>query len=148
MKQYLVNCSRYDLVKPEYTYGNSRVDFYMEQNDQRYLTEVKGCTLAAPGEEYGFAAEVGLFPDAPTERGIKHLQELAAAAQTGIRCAVAFVIMMNGIERVYPNDATHPAFGVALKEAVRAGVHVECYSCRVEADRVRIVGKLDVTEEI
>lgn len=132
MKQYLMSLN-YDVVKPEYTYGASRFDFYMERRGEPYLTEVKGCTLASdlkPG--------VGLFPDAPTERGVKHLQELAAAAGKGYHCQIAFVIQMNGIYRVCPNDVTHPAFGLALAEAVKAGVQVACYSCHVEADRIEI----------
>ena len=75
----------YDLVKPEYTYGDSRIDFYMERNGEKFLTEVKGCTLADdlhPG--------TGLFPDAPTERGVKHLHELAKAAKEGYHCCNRF----------------------------------------------------------
>ena len=130
----------FDLVRPEFTYGNSRFDFYMERGGEKYLTEVKGCTLAGP--EPG----LGLFPDAPTERGIKHLKELAAAAAQGYHCALAFVIQMNGICRVEPNDATQPAFREALVHAVKAGVRVICQSCRVEADRIWISGMVDDTE--
>ena len=74
MKQYLMGLD-FDMVKPEFTFGNSRFDFYMERDGEKYLTEVKGCTLAADLER-----GTGLFPDAPTERGVKHLDELAAAA--------------------------------------------------------------------
>ena len=101
---------------------------------------MKGCTLAGP--EPG----LGLFPDAPTERGIKHLKELAAAAAQGYHCALACVIQMNGICRVEPNDATQPAFREALVHAVKAGVQVICQSCRVEADRIWISGAADDTE--
>lgn len=130
----------FDLVRPEYTYGNSRFDFYMERGGEKYLTEVKGCTLAGP--EPG----LGLFPDAPTERGVKHLKELAAAAAQGYHCALAFVIQMNGIYHVEPNDATQPEFREALVHAVKAGVQVICQSCRVEADRIWISGMVDDTE--
>ena len=73
----------YDYIRPEFTYGKSRIDFYMEKGEQKYLMEVKGCTLEVDG--------IGYFPDAPTERGVKHLHELAQAQQAGYRCAVAFV---------------------------------------------------------
>ena len=69
----------YDYIKPEFTYGKSRIDFYMEKGEQKYLLEVKGCTLEVDG--------IGYFPDAPTERGVKHLRELAQAQQAGYRCA-------------------------------------------------------------
>ena len=140
MKSYLQSRS-YELVKPEYTYGDSRFDFYMQKDGQKYLREVKGCTLA-PDPKDG----IGLFPDAPTERGVKHLKELARAASEGYAASVAFVIQMNGIERVLPNDATQPAFGKAMAEAARAGVQVLCFSCHVEADRIATTDVLDDSE--
>ena len=97
MKQQLMSLN-YELVKPEYTYGESRIDFYMERDGERFLTEVKGCTLADD-----LHLGTGLFPDAPTERGVKHLHELAKAAKEGYHCSIAFVIQMNGIHRVMPN---------------------------------------------
>ena len=99
----------YDYIKPEFTYGKSRIDFYMEKGEQKYLLEVKGCTLEVDG--------IGYFPDAPTERGVKHLHELAQAQQKGYQCAVAFVIQMEGITEVRPNVSTQPEFGTALAEA-------------------------------
>ena len=135
MKQYLMSLN-YDLVKPEYTYGDSRFDFYMERGGEKYLTEVKGCTLAAD-----LKCGIGLFPDAPTDRGVKHLKELAAAAKEGYHCQIAFVIQMNGIHRVCPNDDTQPEFGQALAGAVKAGVEVDYYGCQVEADTIRIISK-------
>ena len=134
MKRYLMSRD-YDAVKPEYTYGDSRVDFYMERQGEKYLTEVKGCTLAAD-----LNRGIGLFPDAPTERGVKHLNELAAAAAEGYHCEIAFVIQMNGIHTVLPNDDTQPEFGQALAHAVKAGVEVACYGCHVEADSIGITG--------
>lgn len=130
----------YDVVKPEYTFGDSRFDFYMERDGEKYLTEVKGCTLAADLER-----GTGLFPDAPTERGVKHLDELAAAAGRGYHCQIAFVIQMNGIHTVFPNDDTQPEFGQALKRAVKAGVQVVCYGCKVEADSIQITGVVEDT---
>ena len=120
----------YDYIKPEYNYGASRVDFYMEKNGEKYLMEVKGCTLEIDG--------TGYFPDAPTERGVKHLRELAEAAGKGYRCYVAFVIQMEGVTEVLPYTVTHPEFGVALQEARDAGVEVLCLQCRVEPDTLII----------
>ena len=138
MKQLYMSLN-YDLVKAEYTYGDSRIDFYMEKNGEKFLTEVKGCTLADdlhPG--------IGLFPDAPTERGVKHLHELTKAAKEGCHTAIAFVIQMNGIHRVLPNETAQPEFKKALVEAAKAGVQIVCYSCHVEADSIKITG---VTED-
>ena len=139
MKQYLMN-QNYDLVKPEYTYGDSRFDFYMERGEDKYLTEVKGCTLAADPER-----RIGLFPDAPTKRGVKHLEELAEAAGKGYFCEIAFIIQMNEIHMVFPNDDTQPEFGQALIRAAKAGVQIVCYSCHVEADSIRITGSVSDT---
>ena len=121
----------YDYIKPEYTYGASRVDFYMEKAGEKYLLEVKGCTLEIDG--------IGYFPDAPTERGIKHLKELTSATEQGFHCSVAFVIPMEGVTEVRANEATHEAFGDALEEARRAGVEVLFLPCKVLPDEVIIV---------
>lgn len=119
-----------DMIKPEYKYGNSRVDFYLEKNDKKILIEVKGCTLEIDGKGY--------FPDAPTERGVKHLNELAGAVANGYECYIAFVIAMEGIECVYPNVITHPEFGEALSKARSAGVKVLYLCCSVEEDEMTI----------
>lgn len=132
MKQHFLSMN-YDVVKPEYKYGDSRFDFYTEKDGQKYLTEVKGCTLAADLKK-----GIGLFPDAPTERGVKHLRELAAAANEGYICQIAFVIQMNGIRLVFPNHETQPEFGRALEAAAKAGVQVVYYGCHVEADSIKI----------
>lgn len=121
----------YSMVRPEYIYGESRIDFYMEQGTKRFLMEVKGCTLEIAG--------VGYFPDAPTERGVRHLHELAAASKEGYHCILAFVIQMEGIREVRPNVQTHPAFGEALNEACAAGVEIWFLHCHVEADALEIV---------
>ena len=120
-----------DVIKPEHTFGKSRVDFYMEGPGRRILLEVKGCTLEIEG--------VGYFPDAPTERGVKHLRELAAAAKSGYECYVAFVIAMPKVKIVLPNIDTHPEFGAALAEAEAAGVKVLRLPCRVSPDEIYIV---------
>ena len=120
----------YTCVRPEYTYGDSRIDFYMERGEERYLMEVKGCTLEVDG--------IGYFPDAPTERGIKHLHELSKAVDEGYHCMLAFVIQMEGIHEVRANAETHPAFGVALEEARQAGVEIVFLPCKIEEDSLKI----------
>ena len=121
----------YDKVVPEYTYGDSRIDFYMERDGERYLMEVKGCTLEVEG--------IGYFPDAPTERGVKHLRELAAAVKNGYRAILVFVIQMDGVSEVRPNTATHAEFGEALNEAKEAGVKIKFLKCHVEPDSLVII---------
>ena len=120
----------YDVIRPEYTYGDSRIDFYMEKGKKKYLLEVKGCTLEING--------IGYFPDAPTERGVKHLRELAKATAAGYECMVAFAIQMEGITEVRPYVDMQPEFGVAWEEAVAAGVKILFLPCRVERDSLQI----------
>ncbi|MCR5796983.1 MAG: DNA/RNA nuclease SfsA, partial [Eubacterium sp.] len=105
----------YDKIISEYTYGASRIDFYLERNilQEKTLMEVKGCTLEIDG--------MGYFPDAPTERGVKHIKELIKARKEGYRAVLAFVIQMDGIVEVRPNVDTHPEFGAALEKARKAG---------------------------
>jgi len=115
-------------IKPEYTYGKSRVDFYLECGQRRILLEVKGCTLEIDGKGY--------FPDAPTERGVKHLHELAGAIKEGYEAYLAFVIAMPKVQKVWPNMQTHPEFGIALKKAEQNGVKVLCLPCEVGPDMI------------
>lgn len=119
-----------ELLKPEYAYGKSRVDFYLECPGRKILMEVKGCTLEIDG--------IGYFPDAPTTRGVKHLRELANAAKNGYECYIAFVIAMPKVEKVLPNVATHPEFGTALKEAAAAGVKVLYLICDATPDSLSV----------
>jgi len=135
MKQFLK--PDFDVVKPEYIYGNSRIDFYMEREGERFLREVKGCTLADDPK-----TGIGYFPDAPTERGIKHLNELARASGEGFHCFIDFVIQMNGIHLVLPNNKTQPEFGQALAGAAKAGVEIVYHSCHVEADSIKMTGMI------
>ena len=141
----------FEKLKPEYVFRDSRVDFYMERamelpeafweygetgedknergdinaqgNVRKYLLEVKGCTLERNG--------IGYFPDAPTERGVKHLRELTKAVQEGYISILAFVIAMPKVSMVYPNVETHQAFGEALQEAEQAGVKLLYLPCTV-----------------
>lgn len=122
----------YDLIRPEYRFGDSRIDFFMKKGDERTLMEVKGCTLEVDG--------VGLFPDAPTERGVRHLREQIRAKQAGYHAALAFVIQMEGVKEVRANAELHPAFGAALEEAKKAGVRVIFLPCRVAPDRLEVCG--------
>jgi sugar fermentation stimulation protein A len=121
----------FDRIVPEHTYGNSRVDFYMERGEERFLMEVKGCTLEVDG--------VGYFPDAPTERGVKHIRELIKAKTEGYQAVLAFVIQMDGVTEVRANVATHPGFGEALEDAKRAGVEILFLHCHVEADSISVL---------
>ena len=125
----------YTFIKPEYKYGDSRLDFYMEKNHDKYLMEVKGCTLEIDG--------IGYFPDAPSERAVRHLYELIHARQQGYHCVLAFVIAMPKVTMVRPNMATHPAFGQALSEAMEAGVEVWYLPCEVTANICRIRDRLN-----
>ena len=127
----------YDCVKPEYKYGSSRIDFYMEKHTddgqaQKYLLEVKGCTLEING--------TGYFPDAPTLRGVKHLGELARAMEEGYSCTMAYVIQMEGVYEVIPNEAAHPEYVQAAEAAREAGVRVLYLYTQVRPDELRIVG--------
>ena len=124
----------FDRILPEHRFGQSRIDFYMERGGARWLLEVKGCTLERDG--------IGYFPDAPTERGTKHLWELTAAVSEGYRAVAAFVMQAESMRTVLPNRETDPAFADALEDAARAGVRILCLPCHVEPDRLEIVGEL------
>lgn len=118
------------VLRPEYTYGGSRLDFCVESSKGLHLIEVKGVTL-----EEGGAAR---FPDAPTERGVKHIRELQRAAEAGLGATLFFVVQMEGMRSVAPNDETHPAFGTALREAAAHGVGVCAWDCAVTPDSLTI----------
>lgn len=111
------------LLRPETTYGSSRFDFYWESSKSRGFVEVKGVTLEEDG--------VVRFPDAPTLRGVKHLDELVKAHEAGYEAAVCFVIQMEDVCWFAPNDETHPEFGQALRRAAQAGVEILAMDCAV-----------------
>lgn len=123
-------------VRREYRYGESRLDFCLETQKGLHLVEVKGVTL----EENGAA----FFPDAPTERGVKHIHELCRAVEQGLDASLVFVVQMSDIQSVSPNDRTHPAFGAALREAATLGVNVCAYDCTVTPDSLTIGRRLPV----
>lgn len=123
--------SNLTVIKPEVSFGGSRFDFYLEgtQGEKAFI-EVKGVTL----EEEG----VVRFPDAPTERGVKHVEELIKAVEQGFLAYVIFVIQMNGVLFFEPNDKTHLKFGQIVREAKDKGVHILAYECKVTEDSMVI----------
>jgi len=129
VKEWLEKQS-FSKLQPEYKFGDSRLDFYLEMGSSRILMEVKGCTLEID--------KTGYFPDAPTLRGTRHLKELAKAAAQGYDCYIAFVIQMPKVTKVLPNTATDPAFSKALQEAVEAGVKILYLPCTVTENEIKI----------
>ncbi len=124
------------LIKPEAKHGDSRYDFYIESGERKIFMEVKGVTL----EENGLA----LFPDAPTQRGVKHLKGLVSCLDEGYEAAVLFVIQMKGVDRFQANARTHPEFAEALREAAKAGVQVFAVDCLVSPEEMSIDSFINV----
>lgn len=120
---------QFDQVLREQTWGASRLDFCLKSQDRIKYVEVKGVTLEEGGRVY--------FPDAPTARGTKHLEELQKIRQQGMEAAVLFVVQMDQVTVFSPNDATDPAFGSALRRAAKVGVEIAAIDCRVRPDEVR-----------
>ncbi len=119
------------LIKGEKTHGDSRFDFYVEdQLGQKAFIEVKGVTLENEG--------VARFPDAPTERGVKHIHGLERALKEGYRAYIIFVIQMEGMRYFCPNDETHPEFGAALRQAAKSGVKILAYGCKVSCNELSV----------
>lgn len=123
-------------IKPEQVYGNSRFDFYMETPERKAFMEVKGVTLEEEGSVY--------FPDAPTERGVKHIHELCKCIQDGYDAYIMFVIQMENVKCFKPNDRTHKEFGEALREAGRQGVKIMAMNCMVTADSLKLKKSIPV----
>ena len=126
-------------IRPEYTYGNSRLDLYVEAGERKILIEVKGVTL----EEEG----VVRFPDAPSERAVKHVDELIKAVEDGYEAYVFFVIQMDEVRYFTPNRDTHREFAEALVRAAEAGVHITAYDCCVETDSIAVKEEVPVVVE-
>ena len=118
------------VIRREYKYKNSRFDFYIESGDDKIFLEVKGVTLENDG--------VASFPDAPTERGIKHINELVCAIDEGYKAYILFVVQMKGVNTFKPNDITHKAFGDALRNAHKSGVKILAVDCIVTPDEMKI----------
>lgn len=119
-----------ETLKPETVYKNSRFDFYGVHGETEFFAEVKGVTL----EENG----VVMFPDAPTLRGVKHLEELSNAVKSGFEGYIIFVVQMKDVKYFTPNTATHPEFATALKNAQKEGVKILCYDCDVTPDSMEL----------
>ena len=128
-----------DSLRAEVTIGDSRYDFCGEQDGRRMVIEVKGCTLEVEGE--------ARFPDAPTERGVKHIRGLIELAKQGCRCVVLIVIQMKGVYVFKPNWDTHPEFGEALLAARSAGVEILAVDCEVRPGVVEIDAHVPVSLE-
>ena len=123
-------------IFPETRYGNSRFDLYLEEEDRRMYLEVKGVTLEEDG--------VARFPDAPTERGVKHVRELIVCRKAGYLAGILFIIQMQGICRLEPNDRTHPEFGEALRMAADAGAQIMAVDCLVTPDSIQADKEIEV----
>lgn len=123
-------------VKPEYKYGSSRFDIYIETKSDKIVIEVKGVTLENDG--------VVRFPDAPTQRGVKHLKELQKAVTEGYKAYVMFVVQMGNVKYFKPNVNTHPEFADVLKDANNNGVEILAYECTVTPDSIKIKNKIPV----
>lgn len=125
-----------ELLKSECVHGDSRFDFYLEHQGRRIFAEVKGVTL----EEDGIVR----FPDAPTERGLKHLRGLAACVKEGFEAWAVFVIQMSAVRHFEPNRTTHPAFADALRDARDAGVKLLALDCDVTPESLSIRGEVPI----
>ncbi len=123
-------------ICPEKVFGQSRFDFYLEAPGRKIFLEVKGVTLEQDG--------VASFPDAPTERGVKHLQELTRCLQAGYEAYVLFVIQMRPVCYFRPNDEMHPAFGAALRQAVAAGVKALAVDCLVTPETMTVAEPVEI----
>lgn len=123
---------------PETTYGSSRFDFMLKskKTDRTLYLEVKGCTLERDG--------VALFPDAPTERGVKHLRELISCREAGLDAAVMILIQMEKIKYFSPNYATHREFGEAMKLAKEKGVTLLCYDSKVTPESLTVNAPVEI----
>lgn len=117
-------------VYPEKQYGNSRFDFYLESQDRKIFMEVKGCTLEKDS--------VVLFPDAPTLRGVKHIEELSHCLDEGYEAYIMILVQMSDVTYFTPNYDTHPEFGEALEKASKKGVKILCYDCNVTPDTMTV----------
>ena len=124
------------LLKPEVSYGDSRFDFYLETKNERIFVEVKGVTLEQDG--------IVMFPDAPTERGVKHLKGLRRAVKDGYGAMVVFVVQMEQAHLFCPNRKTHPAFAEELKHAKDDGVIVCALNCKVFPNEIFAIGDIEV----
>lgn len=132
-EEWLKKCTLFSeeaIIRREVRHGNSRFDFYIEDKGEKIFLEVKGVTQEHSG--------TALFPDAPTERGVKHIEELTACTSEGFKAYILFVIQMKGIHELKPNDETHKAFGDALRKAHKSGVKIIAKDCVITPDSITI----------
>ncbi|MBO5313309.1 MAG: DNA/RNA nuclease SfsA [Clostridia bacterium] len=134
--EYLAKLFPRATIKREVKYNSSRFDFYIEDGEKKIFVEAKGVTL----EHNGTAS----FPDAPTERGVKHIYELCSALDEGYSCCVLFIIQMKGISHLVPNDATHREFGDALRYAHKKGVKIISVDCIIGRDEILFDKEIEV----
>ena len=125
-----------EYIARERKYKNSRFDFYFKRKGKEYFAEVKGVTLEDEG--------VVLFPDAPTERGVKHLTELEDAVKNGYGGCVVFVVQLKEAKYFTPNRKTHPEFADKLKEVQKAGVEIFAYTCNVTPNSISLLSQIPV----
>ena len=123
-------------IKPECKYGNSRFDIYVETHKEKIFVELKGVTLENDG--------IVRFPDAPTQRGVKHLKELQKAVQNGYKTYVLFIVQMDNVKYFEPNRAAHPEFADVLKEASETGVKIRAYQCNVTPESITIKNQIPI----
>ncbi len=123
-------------LKREHRYKNSRFDLYFETDKEKAYLEVKGVTLEKDG--------IVMFPDAPTERGVKHINELCQLKKEGFGAYILFVVQLNGVKYFTPNEETHKEFAVALRNAKKQGVKIMAYDCIVTKDSITIDSKVEV----
>lgn len=123
-------------IRPETRYGSSRFDLYLEEGERRMFLEVKGVTLKE--------GRTARFPDAPTERGVRHVEELISCRKSGYEAGILFIIQMKGVCCLEPNDRTHPEFGAALRRAKKEGVQVLAADCLVTPDSITADQEVEV----
>ena len=131
--EWLSDCGMFSAsaeIRREVRFGNSRFDLFVKDGERQCFIEVKGVTLEHDGIAY--------FPDAPTERGVKHIRELIQCREAGFEAVILFVIQMKNVKFLHPNDATDPAFGEALRQAAKAGVEILAVDCAVTPDTMEI----------
>ena len=124
------------IIRREVKFGNSRFDFYIECGERKIFLEVKGVTLERDG--------IAMFPDAPTDRGVKHIKELVFSVDEGYEAYILFVVQMKEVYAFRPNDEMHREFGDALRHARDSGVNVLAYCCNVEKDSIIVDSDIEI----
>ena len=137
--EWLQGFDEIKFIKPECKFENSRFDFYLETENKKVFVEVKGVTLEAGGDF--------LFPDAPTDRGVRHIEELIKAKKQGYGAGIIFVVQADSVGTFYPNVKTHPQFAEALNKAIENGVFVGAFNCKVEENELCINQRLPLWME-